>query len=62
MFKYNKMSSKKISSVLKKLMNKNIEVQDRKDDIDYYDKGSNINLIRFVKNNKIDKTLVKKKK
>ena len=51
--------SSKISSVVKKLMNKNNE-EDRKDDIDYYDKGSNINLIRFVKNNKIDKTLVKK--
>lgn len=61
-YKYNKMSKKKISSAVKKLINKNIEVQDRIGDIDYYDSGNILNLIRFKKNNTVDKTLIEKKK
>jgi len=61
-YKYNKMSKKKISSVIKKLINKNNEVQDRIGDIDYYDSGNTLNLIRFKKNNTVDKTLIEKKK
>jgi len=56
------MSKKKISSVIKKLINKNNEVQDRIGDIDYYDSGNTLNLIRFKKNNTVDKTLIEKKK
>lgn len=61
-YKYNKMSNKKISSVIKKLINKNNEVQDRIGDIEYYDSGNTLNLIRFKKNNTVDKTLIEKKK
>ena len=61
-YKYNKMSKKKISSVIKKLINKNNEVQDRIGDIDYYDSGNTLNLIRFKKNNTVDKTLIEEKK
>ena len=61
-YKYNKMSKKKISSVIKKLINKNNEVKDRIGDIDYYDSGNTLNLIRFKKNNTVDKTLIEKKK
>lgn len=60
-FKYNKMSSKKINSVVKKLVKKFNIIQDRNGYIDYYDNGNELNLIRFKKNNKIDKTLVEKK-
>lgn len=61
-YKYNKMSNKKISSVIKKLINKNSEVHDRIGDIEYYDSGNTLNLIRFKKNNTVDKTLIEKKK
>ena len=61
-YKYNKMSNKKISSVIKKLINKNNEVQDRIGDIEYYDSGNTLNLIRFKKNNTVDKTLIEEKK
>jgi hypothetical protein len=61
-YKYNKMSKKKISSVIKKLINKNNEVRDRIGDIDYYDSGNTLNLIRFKKNNTVDKTLIEEKK
>ena len=61
-YKYNKMSNKKISSVIKKLINNNNEVQDRIGDIEYYDSGNTLNLIRFKKNNTVDKTLIEKKK
>ncbi len=55
------MSSKKINSVVKKLVKKFNIIQDRNGYIDYYDNGNELNLIRFKKNNKIDKTLVEKK-
>ena len=49
MFRYNKMSSKKINSFVKKLMKKNIEVQDRMDNIDYYDIGNKLTNFRTLR-------------